>query len=72
MDWFWTVLFVAAFIVWFPMGFFGAGVGMNLILWFSEWREGNHIDWGQQICFGIAVPFAWIFAILEIIIVLHR
>jgi hypothetical protein len=32
MDWFWTILLVAAGIVWFPMGFFGAGLMMNMIL----------------------------------------
>lgn len=44
----------------------------NGILWFCDWREGNQINWGMDTAFTIAVPFAWMFALFEIILLYAR
>ncbi len=41
---------------------------VNGILWYCDWREGADINWGLDTAFTIAVPFAWMFALFEIIL----
>ncbi|MDZ4835835.1 MAG: hypothetical protein SGJ27_18815 [Candidatus Melainabacteria bacterium] len=45
---------------------------INGVLWFCDWRDGATIDWGLETAFAIAVPFAWMFALVEIIILYHH
>lgn len=40
----------------------------NAILWFCDWQDGVDINWGLDTAFSVAVPFAWMFAIFEIIV----
>jgi hypothetical protein len=40
----------------------------NIVWWYCEWREGNKIDWGGDVAWTIAVPFATLFALFEIIL----
>lgn len=40
----------------------------NAILWFCDWQDGVDINWGLDTAFSVAVPFAWMFAIFEIIL----
>lgn len=46
----------------------GMNVYVNAVYWYCEWREGNDINWGLDTAFMVAVPFAWMFAILEIVL----
>ena len=39
---------------------------VNGVLWYCDWREGAPINWGLDTAFAIAVPFAWMFSLLEI------
>jgi hypothetical protein len=41
---------------------------VNAVLWFCDWRDGLDINFGFDMVFTVAVPFAWVFAVLEIII----
>ncbi len=41
---------------------------VNGILWFCDWAEGVNLDWGLEVAFTIMVPFVWVFAIVEIMI----
>jgi len=45
---------------------------VNCILWYCDWREGTPLDWGLEVAFTIAVPFAWIFSLLEIFLLYHN
>ncbi len=45
---------------------------VNGILWFCDWREGTPIDWGLEVAFTIAVPFAWTFSLMEIFLIYHN
>lgn len=45
---------------------------INGVLWFCDWRDGATIDWGLETAFAIACPFAWMFALIEIIILYHH
>ncbi len=47
------------------MGWFMTFV-VNGVLWFCDWREGTPINWGLEVAYSIAVPFAWIFSLLEV------
>ncbi len=40
----------------------------NAVLWFCDWQDGVDINWGLDTAFSVAVPFAWMFAIFEIIL----
>jgi hypothetical protein len=65
MD-FWSILLIVVFlagIMGWTMVPFTSGVA-----WFCKWRDGDNINWGMDIAFTIAVPFAWVFSILEIYI----
>lgn len=44
----------------------------NGLWWYLEWREGNPVDLGSDIAWTYATPFAWIFAITEIVILYSR
>ena len=68
MDMFWTVVLVVAFMTGI-MGWVATPVFASAIYLFCNWREGVDINWGLEVAFMIAVPFAWIFFILEVVIV---
>lgn len=36
--------------------------------WYLNWYEGADVDWGLNVSLAIAVPFAWIFSITEIML----
>jgi hypothetical protein len=60
----WPIILIIAFlagIMGWTMTPFTSG-----ILWFCDWREGREPNWGIDVAFTVAVPFAWIFAIVEI------
>ena len=65
MD-FWSIVLIFAFMAgimgWTMTPFTSA------ILWFCDWRDGIDINWGMDTVFTVAVPFAWMFAIFEIIL----
>jgi hypothetical protein len=65
MD-FWTIILILAFMA----GIMGwtSTVFTNAVWWFCEWREGNDINWGSDVAYSLAVPFAWLFAIFEIVL----
>ena len=37
------------------------------VTWYCDWQEGNDINWGLDTAFTVAVPFAWLFSIFEIL-----
>ena len=41
---------------------------INAILWYCDWQDGTDINWGMDTAFSVAVPFAWMFALFEIIL----
>ena len=62
----WTVMLLFALMSGI-MGW-GMSVFVNAVYWYCEWREGNDINWGLDTTFMVGVPFAWMFAIFEIIL----
>ncbi len=66
----WTIFLLLALMSGI-MGWFMTPI-VNGVLWFCDWKDGMNIDWGLETAFSIAVPFAWMFAIMEIIILYHR
>ncbi len=66
----WAILILVAFMA----GIMGWTMTplMNGILWFCDWREGAPINWGLEAAFTYAVPFAWLFAIVEIILLYSK
>lgn len=42
---------------------------VNAIIWIGKWHDGDQIDWGGEVAWTVAVPFVWVFAIVEIILV---
>ncbi len=65
MD-FWQIILLTAALA----GIMGWSITpfVNGILWYCDWREGVDVPWGLEVAFTIAVPFAWIFATVEIVI----
>ncbi len=65
MD-FWATLLLFAFMA----GIMGWTMTpfINAILWYCDWQDGTDINWGLDTAFSVAVPFAWMFAIFEIIL----
>jgi hypothetical protein len=45
---------------------------INFILWHGNWRDEIPINWGVEAALALAVPFAWIFALIEILILYAR
>ncbi|MBX9879229.1 MAG: hypothetical protein K2Y22_12285 [Candidatus Obscuribacterales bacterium] len=41
----------------------------NGVLWYCDWKDGADLDWGVEMFSTIAVPFAYMFAIFEIILI---
>jgi hypothetical protein len=37
------------------------------VTWYCDWQDGNDINWGLDTAFTVAVPFAWLFSIFEIL-----
>lgn len=66
----WTIFLLLALMSGI-MGWFMTPI-VNGVLWFCDWRDGMNIDWGLETAFSIAVPFAWMFAIMEIVILYHK
>lgn len=64
---FWMVLLTFIFMA-SIMGWTMAPLFMNGILWICEWREGNDLNWGREIAFSLYVPFCWMFALIEIML----
>ena len=72
MD-FWSLMLIIVFIV-------GSGLTGSLfislfnqcILWFCDWREGADINWGWETFGFLAGPMAWMFAILEIVMLYSK
>ena len=62
----WTVMLLFALMA----GIMGwaMSVFVNAVYWYCEWREGNDINWGLDTVFMVGVPFAWMFAIFEIVL----
>ena len=65
MD-FWTVILIlvamSGLMGWFIVPFTSA------VTWYCEWRDGNDINWGMDTACNIAIPFAWLFSIFEIML----
>jgi hypothetical protein len=66
MD-FWSVCLIITFLT----GIMGWSTSLftNVVWWYCEWREGNEINFGSDVAWTFAVPFAWLFAIFEIILI---
>lgn len=62
----WTVLLLVALMTgimgWFVTPFTSA------IIYICMMCDGDPIDWGLEVAFSLAVPFCWVFAIMEIIL----
>ncbi len=69
MD-FWTVLLIAGCMA----GVLGWTVIPinNCLLWYCDWKDGTDINWAEYIGYAIAGPFAWLFAIFEIIMLYSK
>ena len=65
MD-FWTIALLFAFMAgimgWITTPF------VNAIMWYCDWRDGADVDWTKDTIMSMAVPFAWMFAIFEIVL----
>ena len=70
MPFFWSVFLLLALMSGI-MGWIGAWF-VTVVLWLSDVREGEPVNWGWNVATTIAVPFTWIFSIMEIIIVYSR
>jgi hypothetical protein len=61
---FWQLIVIVAFLVgimgWTVTPFF------QPLMWYCEWRDGNHINWGLDAALMMLVPGATIFAVVEI------
>lgn len=69
MD-FWSVCLIITFLT----GIMGWSTSLftNVVWWYCEWRDGNEINFGSDVAWTFAVPFAWLFAIFEIILIFCR
>lgn len=69
MD-FWTITLIYAGL----SGILGWTTSMftNAVWWYCEWREGNEVNLGSDIAWTYATPFAWMFAIFEIILLYSK
>lgn len=70
MSMFWNIILLLAFMTGI-MGWLGAWFATG-VLWLSDVREGQPMNWGWNIATTIAVPFTWIFSIVEIIIIYSK
>ena len=65
MD-FWSVMLIFAFMAgimgWFVTPFTSA------VLWYCDWRDGQEVNFANDTIFTLIIPFAWMFAILEIVL----
>ncbi len=71
---FWSVLLVFIFIAGLGMGGSGLFIGLfqASILYFCDWRDGMDINWGWEVFIFVIPPFAWMFAIFEIIMLYSK
>lgn len=69
MDLFWIILLITAL-----TGVLGWSTSLftNLVWWWCEWREGNEINWGSDVAYSFFVPLAFIFPIVEIILMYSK
>jgi len=61
---FWLLLLITTFLFGI-MGWFMIPI-TSCLIWYCEWKDGNPIDWGNNIGYAVATPFVWLFAIFEI------
>lgn len=62
-----TIMLVAAGLA----GIFGwpmMQLFINAVLWTCDYLDGAQTNWGMTVVYTIAVPFAWLFAVYEIMI----
>jgi hypothetical protein len=67
---FWSIIFLITLMSG-VLGWF-TSIFTNLVWWACEWWEGNPIDFGGDIAWTICIPFAWLFAIFEMILLYGR
>lgn len=62
----WSTILLYAFLY----GLFGwcAMPLTHFLGWYLNWYEGADVDWGWNVTLAIAVPFAWVFSITEIML----
>jgi hypothetical protein len=56
------------FLVFGVMGFI-SNLFFRAIWLYCEWREGNEIDWQRQVMLTFAVPGAYLFVMIELMMV---
>lgn len=58
-------------LLWFVFGVMGftANLFFRVIWLYCEWQEGAQIDWSRQLMLTFAVPAAWSFAMMELMLV---
>jgi hypothetical protein len=45
-----------------------SSIFFNAVWWYCDWREGTAINWGWDVGLSLAVPFIWVFSLLEIFV----
>ncbi len=70
MD-FWSILLICAGMAGI-MGWFITIPFTTGVLMYCDWRDGNDVNWAELIGYTIAGPFAWFFAIFEIIVLYSK
>lgn len=63
---FWSFIFIATVF----MGVMGWALTIPIIngtLWLCDWKDGVEMNWGSEVIWTCVGPFAWLFAIFEII-----
>ena len=66
MD-FWIVVLAVAALVGLN-GWWITSLLVSGVVYYSLWEEGIPFDWGFEMGTIIAIPFAWMFAITEIVL----
>jgi hypothetical protein len=65
MD-FWVVILICSLL--FGVMGWGCSLAFNAVWWFLEWKEGNEINWGWETVSTVAIPFAYLFVIFEVVL----
>ena len=66
----WSLLLLCAAMA--GMMGWGMNIFVNAVLWYCDWAEGTDINWGLETAFTVAAPFAWMFAIIEIVLLYSK
>lgn len=69
MD-FWSIILIITAITGL-LGFWRVPFWNGMLL-FCDWKDGNDIDWGVEMFSMLVGPFAYLFAIFEIILIFHN